>query len=802
MKLASPQMTLREWDGPLTQELALAPGGFGLGKIPVRTAPEVTTRVTCGYCSTGCSLDAHLRGGQAVNLTPTSDYPVNLGMACPKGWEALSCLSASDRATAPLRRQPDGSLQAISWDEAMREFVGKFKAIMAEHGAESVAFLSTGQICTEEMALLGCLWKFGMGALHCDSNTRQCMATAHVAYKQSFGFDAPPFTYADFEASDVLVFVGANPCIAHPILWQRVLRNPNQPQIVVVDPRKTETAMNATQHLALKPKSDLMLLYGVANLLVQNGWVDREFIARSTTGYLEFAGFVRQFTPDKVAVETGLTVGQIYHFAETIHRGKAVSFWWTMGVNQSHEATRTAQAIIALALMTGNIGRPGTGANSITGQCNAMGSRLYANITSLIGGRDFLNAQHRQQVAGLLGVPVENIPAQNSWAYDQIIQGVAEGKIKALWVIATNPAHSWGARVGRPNGGATAIPSNRSAEHPLGPLEKSPELAEPVLGAPVHREESADCASLPEILKNLDFLVVQDMFTTTETARRADLILPAAGWGEKEGTLINSERRIGLTKKVSRAPGQALSDFNIFRLVAHYWGCGEMFREWDSPEAAFQILKRLSAGQPCDITGIADYAHLDAAGGIQWPFSVGQASRLSQTSDTAPAEQEHGDKHDACPARERRLFADGQFFTPDRRAKFLFDPPRRVSEPVDKHYPFILLTGRGTSAQWHTNTRTEKSAVLRTLYPANAYVEVNPDDAARLGLAANSSVAIVSRRARVVCSAFLTAAVLPGQVFLPMHYEATNCLTRVEYDPHSRQPSYKYCAVRLEKVIE
>jgi assimilatory nitrate reductase catalytic subunit len=741
---------LRQWDGPLTQDLILHPGDFGLGKVPARLKPDLTTRSTCGFCSTGCSLDLHLRGGVAVNLSPTVDYPVNRGMACPKGWEALSCLDAPDRGTAPLIRQPDGSTKSASWDEALRLFVAKFKAIMALHGPESVAFLSTGQICTEEMALLGALWKFGMGALHCDSNTRQCMATAQVAYKQSFGFDAPPFTYADFEASDVLVFIGANPCIAHPILWQRVMRNKNHPHIIVVDPRRTETAMNATQHLALQPKSDLTLLYGIANLLVQCGWIDRGFIERCTTGFTEFASFVRPFTPDRVAAATGLTVGQLSRFAETIRNGQAVSFWWTMGVNQSHESTRTAQAIINLALLTGNIGRPGTGANSITGQCNAMGSRVFANVTSLIGGRDFLKAAHRERVAKLLNIPVERIPHQSSWAYDQILDGVRDGRIKALWVIATNPSHSWGARLGEP---------------------------------------SVDTRAL---LEQLDFLVVQDMFTTTETARHADLILPAAGWGEKEGTFINSERRIGLAKKVRRAPGLALSDFNIFRLIAHYWGCEELFAGWSSPEAAFQILKGLSAGQPNDFTGIVDYKHLDDCGGIQWPFPEGGRAPGGECGES--------DGVGPSPGRERRLFADGKFFTPDGRARFIFDLPRPAVEPPGGVFPFVLLTGRGTSAQWHTNTRTGKSAVLRSLYPANPYVEIHPDDARRLGITARAPVAIVSRRARIVCTAFVSPTVAPGQVFMPMHYDVTNKLTRTEYDPHSRQPSYKFCAVRLEPV--
>jgi assimilatory nitrate reductase catalytic subunit len=737
----------RDWTGPLTEELELERGPFGLGKVPARLNPEKTTRTICGFCATGCSLDVHLRGGKAVNLTPTADYPVNLGMACPKGWEALAPLSAKDRATTPLIRAADGLLRPATWDQAMTLFVERFKEIMRRHGNESAAFLSTGQICTEEMALLGALFKFGMGGLHCDSNTRQCMATAHVAYKQSFGFDAPPYTYADFEASDVLVFIGANPCIAHPIMWQRVLRNRNQPRIIVVDPRRTETAMNATQHLALQPKSDLTLLYGVANLLVESGWVDRAFIAHSTRGYEEFAAFLRQFTPDKVAGVTGLTVGEIHHFAEAIHQGKAVSFWWTMGVNQGHEATRTAQAIINLALMTGNMGRPGTGANSITGQCNAMGSRLFSNTTSLLGGRDFRNAAHRREVATVLGISEQRIPATDSLAYDQILAGVGKGTIKGLWVVATNTAHSW-----------------------------------------------IDQRTFSRAADQLEFLVVQDMYPTTETAQRAHLVLPAAGWGEKEGTFINSERRIGLVKKVARVPGQALSDFNIFRMVAEYWGCGSMFEEWRSPEAAFGVLRRLSAKRPCDITGISSYDLLDACGGIQWPFPERKKEEGRRKKDPSA--------FFLLPSafKERRLFEDGKFFTEDERARFTFDPPRPVAELPDGEYPFVLLTGRGTSAQWHTNTRTGKSAVLRGLYPRNPYVELNPADAERLGVLPNQTVRIVSRRASVECTAFVTPTVQPGQVFIPMHYRVTNQLTRAEFDPHSRQPSYKHCAVRLERV--
>jgi assimilatory nitrate reductase catalytic subunit len=735
---------IRQWDGKLTHDLVQRPGDFGLGKVPARLKPDDTTDMICGFCSTGCSLRIHLRDGQAINLSPTTDYPVNLGMACPKGWEALTPLRSPDRATTPYLRNAAGHLEPVDWDTALQVFAVRFKAIQDKFGKEAVAWLGTGQICTEELAFLGALAKFGMGVLHGDGNTRQCMATAATAYKQSFGFDAPPYTYKDFEESDVLVFVGSNLCIAHPIMWQRVCRNRHRPEIIVVDPRKTETAMAATQHYAIQPKSDLILLYGLANRLIEDGWVDRDYIDRHTSGFDAFADFVAQFSADLVTESTGLSPEQLRKFADTIHRGRRVSFWWTMGVNQGHEATRTAQAIINLALMTGNMGRLGTGANSITGQCNAMGSRLFSNTTNLLGGHDFLKAEDRAKIANILRIDVDRIPNQNSLAYDQIVEGIANDRIKGLWVVATNSSHSW-----------------------------------------------INQRGFNEIVKKLDFLVVQDMYHTTETAQRAHLILPAAGWGEKVGTFINSERRIGLVKRVSRAPGQALSDFNIFKLVAQYWGCGKMFEKWSSPESVFQILKELSRNQPCEITGIRDYQMIDDAGGIQWPLVDRFAP--SSAGEDAPSNEEST----KSPEQERRLFEDGLFYHQDKKAKFLFEAPRKAPELTDKEYPFVLLTGRGTSSQWHTQTRTGKSAVLKKLYPNQIYVEMNPHDAEPLGIRANQKVIVASRRSEVTATAFLTTTVQRGHLFIPMHYSAANELTFPAFDPYSRQPSYKSCAVSV-----
>lgn len=747
---------LRQTDGPFAQERQLAPAGFDLGMLPRKSSPDATAQAVCGYCSTGCSLTVHLKGGRAVGLTPTVGYPVNLGEACPKGWEALSVLKAGDRATMPLLKDDRGRQRVVDWDTALRTFVERFRCIQREHGNDSVAFLSTGQIPTEEMALLGALAKFGMGMVHGDGNTRQCMATAVTAYKESFGFDAPPYTYRDFEESDVLVLVGANPCIAHPILWQRVMRNPDDPRIIVVDPRRTETAMQASEHLAVRPKSDLELFYAVAHVLIENDWIDREFVERHTRGFEEFAEFIRAFPPERAAAAAGLDVERIRRLARTIHEGRRVSFWWTMGVNQSYQGVRTAQSLINLALLTGNIGKPGTGANSITGQCNAMGSRLFSNTTNLLGGRDFRNESHREDVARLLNVPAERIPQQNGWPYDRIIEGVLRGEIKGLWVIATNPAHSW---------------SNQNG--------------------------------LRDILDRLEFLVVQDMYATTETAQRADLVLPAAGWGEKEGTFINSERRVGVLRKVAHPPGEALADFAIFKLVAHYWGCGELFAEWDSPQAIFQILKRLSQGRPCDFSGIRDYRMIEDSGGIQWPFADRCADRRAQSGEQSVADEAWGSRksrasHTHRKPTERRLFEDGRFYHPDGRARFCFEETQAMPEPPTENYPLVLLTGRGSVAQWHTRTRTDKSPLLRTMAPRTVYAEINPADARRSGVRPNGPVVVESQRGRLRAKAFVTQAVKPGQVFISMHFEETNRLTDAVFDPYSRQPSYKACAVRIQ----
>ena len=648
--------------------------------------------------------------------------------------------------------------------------VERFKAIQAQHGPESVAFLSTGQMPTEEMALLGALAKFGMGMAHGDGNTRQCMATSVVAYKQAFGFDAPPYTYRDFEESDVLVFVGANPCLAHPILWERVLRNPHDPAVVVIDPRVTETAMQATEHLPIRPKSDQALFYGLARLLIRRGWIDRAYIEAHTRDFEDYAAAVEPYTLDRVAEAAGIGADVVERLAETIHRGPA----GVVLVDDGRQPELPGRAHRAEHHQLGADDRQHRPARYRGPTPSPASATRWARACSATPPTCSAATTSRTRPTGRrwrgcsASIRRSSRPAR-AGPTTRSSKGILRERIKGLWVICTNTAHSW-----------------------------------------INQDQARD------ILGRLDCLVVQDMYATTETARMADLVLPAAGWGEKDGTFINSERRIGRIRKVARAPGQALADFSIFKLVAEYWGCGEMFRAWRSPAATFQILKRLSAGQPCDITGIDGYDMLEQRGGIQWPFPAAAATDDAAPRDPAAPAPPAASRvpgasgpglPDAVPSAEppdtsgeRRLFEDGRYYHPDGRARFLYADPRPLPEPPNDRFPLLLLTGRGSAAQWHTQTRTAKSAVLRKLYPARVYVEVNPADAKARGIVTGDTVQVESRRGRIAATAFVTRSVQPGHVFVPMHYEETNRLTDAVFDPYSKQPSYKACAVELRRV--
>ncbi len=529
---------------------------------------------TCNYCALACNLDFYTEDGKIKRVVPTPHYPVNKGFSCIKGLNLDKQCTKFNGSKKPLLKMKDGERKAIEWKEAFELFASKMTDIQEKYGKESVAYISTGQLPTEEMALLGHVGRSYMG-INGDGNTRLCMASAVVAYKQSFGFDAPPYTLKDLELSDTIFFIGANPVIAHPIAWGRVRKNKDA-KIITIDPRKSETAINSDMWIDIKTKGDLALFYTLANVLIEKGWIDQGYINNYTEGFEDFKEHVKKYTLEDVEERTGISKMRVLELAKIIHEGKRVSFWWTMGVNQSYEAVRTAQAIINLALITGNMGREGTGANSLTGQCNAMGSRMFSNTTALYGGGEYNNQERRKIVADILGMDENMLPSKPTLDYEQIIKGINNGEIKGLWVICTNPRHSFS-----------------------------------------NNEE------FKKAMKNLDFFVVQDIYEDTDSSEECDLYLPSVPAIKKEGFLINTERRLSALVPVLEKEEDELSDYEILLGIGEALGMGSLLDKWRTPEDAFKLLRECSKGMPCDITGVS-YERLRDSKGIQWPCREGE----------------------------------------------------------------------------------------------------------------------------------------------------------------------------------
>ncbi|NGT65597.1 nitrate reductase [Clostridium perfringens] len=529
---------------------------------------------TCNYCALACNLDFYTEDGKIKRVVPTPHYPVNKGFSCIKGLNLDKQCTKFNGSKKPLVKMKDGERKAIEWKEAFDLFASKMTAIQEKYGKESVAYISTGQLPTEEMALLGHVGRSYMG-INGDGNTRLCMASAVVAYKQSFGFDAPPYTLKDLELSDTIFFIGANPVIAHPIAWGRVRKNKDA-KIITIDPRKSETAMNSDMWIDIKTKGDLALFYTLANVLIEKGWINQDYINNYTEGFEDFKAHVKKYTLEDVEERTGISKMRVLELAKIIHEGKRVSFWWTMGVNQSYEAVRTAQAIINLALITGNMGREGTGANSLTGQCNAMGSRMFSNTTALYGGGEYNNKERRKVVADILGMDENMLPTKPTLDYEQIIKGINKGEIKGLWVVCTNPRHSFS-----------------------------------------NNEE------FKKAMKNLDFFVVQDIYEDTDSSKECDLYLPSVPAIKKEGFLINTERRLSALVPVLEKEEDELSDYEILLGIGEALGMGSLLDKWRTPEDAFKLLRECSKGMPCDITGVS-YERLRDSKGIQWPCRKGE----------------------------------------------------------------------------------------------------------------------------------------------------------------------------------
>lgn len=683
---------------------------------------------TCNYCAIDCNLDFYVEDGRIRKVVPTKGYPVNDGFCCIKGLSLDKQLTVKKPSPLPKIRQADGSMKEVPWEEGFQYVADKLRELQEKYGTESVAGISTGQLTMEEFALFGHVMRNYLKT-NVDGNTRLCMATAVVAHKQSYGFDAPGYTLKDLELSDTIILIGANPVVTHPIVWGKIKENHNK-KLIVIDPRKSESARNADYWYGLKHKSDLYLYYAIANLLIEKDYLDKKYIEAHTERFREFKAFVKDYTLNRAAEVTGLSEGQILELVELIHTGKRVSFWWTMGVNQGYEAVRTAQAVINLALMTGNMGRPGTGANSITGQCNAMGSRAYSNTAVLYAGGDFTDPARRAKVAKALGVEESVLAEKPTKTYNQIIEGINAGEIKGLWILCTNPRHSW-----------------------------------------------TNNETFAQAVKKLELYVVQDIYDTIESAEGATVFFPVVSGMKKEGTYINLERRLSAMRQVLPREENEISDYEAILGVGKALGMGNLLRGWETPKDCFVLMKECSRGMPCDITGVK-WEELENSHGIQWPFREGEKLQEDQ----------------------RRLYEDGQFFTPSKKAQFIFEKPLENPMPTTEEFPFVFNTGRGSVGQWHTQSRTKEVKFVEDVSLKKAYLYMHPEIAKSQGVKENDRICVFSANGQNAdFTVKITDNVREDELYAPIHYIECNKLTPSIYDSYSKEPSYKSAAVRFEK---
>ncbi|TKD36404.1 nitrate reductase [Azotobacter chroococcum] len=705
------------------------------------TRPTQTTASTCCYCGVGCGVLIEHDGERISGVQGDPQHPANYGRLCSKGSTLHLTGDLAARALHPELRLGKGLARAhTDWDSALDHAAVVFAETIREHGPDSVAFYISGQLLTEDYYAFNKLARALVGTNNIDSNSRLCMSSAVVGYKRSLGADAPPCSYEDIEQSDCLLIAGSNMAYAHPVLFRRLeAAKASRPEmkIIVVDPRRTDTCELADLHLAILPGTDVALFHGILHLLLWEGWIDRAWIDAHTEGFDELKKLVRDYSPAAVADICGISVDSLQVCAELI--GKAPSFLslWCMGLNQSSSGSAKNSALINLHLATGQIGKPGAGPFSLTGQPNAMGGRETGSLANLLPGhREAGNAEHRAEVAGYWGV--DSLPETTGLTAIELFEAVRVGKVKALWIACTNPAQSM-----------------------------------------------PDQQKIHEALSTCPFVVVQEAYATTETCRYADLLLPAAGWGEKEGSVTNSERRVSHVRRAVPAPGEARADWAITcdfarRLERHLRPGEPSLFDFASPAALFEEYKQLTAGRDLDLSGLS-HALIDDLGPQQWPFPAG-ASRGTP-----------------------RLYADGVFPTASGNARFQADPFRAPQEKREARYPLTLNTGR-LRDQWHGMSRTGTVAQLFG-HAEEAALSLHPDELRRRRLVSGDLVKLRSRRGSLIVPVQADEAVRPGQAFLPMHWGdrflkglGTNVLTLPAFDPLSKQPELKHAGVEVEKV--
>ena len=751
------------------------------------------TKSTCPYCGVGCGVIIESHGPQITGVRGDPSHPANFGRLCTKGstlhLTASSPITLQTRLLQPLRRAQRGDApQPLSWDAALGLATEKFADIIQRHGPNAVGFYVSGQLLTEDYYVFNKLAKGLIGTNNIDSNSRLCMSSAVAGYKATLGADAPPACYDDVNHAQCLFIVGSNAAWAHPILFRRIedarAANPGM-KVIVADPRRTDTAGMADLFLPIQPGSDVMLFHGMLHLMLWEGWTDAEYIAAHTTGFDELKALVREATPERVAQVCGISVADLTTAARWFagldgqevatgasgapQRRKPTLSLYCQGLNQSSSGTAKNAALINLHLATAQIGKPGAGPFSLTGQPNAMGGREVGGMANLLSAhRDLANPQHRAEVAALWGVA--DVPSQPGKTAVEMFQAAADGEIKALWIACTNPAQSM-----------------------------------------------PDQATVRRALQRAEFVVVQEAFATAETAQYADLLLPATTWGEKTGTVTNSERRISRVRTAVPAPGEARHDWAIAVQFAHQLearlrpGQPTLFpyttdHADQGAQAVWNEHRESTRGRDLDITGLS-WTLLESAGPQQWPCP---ANLTDSGNDDNSAT--------TLPTRTRdigkaRLYEDGVFPTADGRARFAAHAWQPTAEQRESRYPFSLTTGR-LRDQWHGMTRT---GTLGRLFGhvAEPCVQLHPHDMERRQLKNGDLVHVTSKRGSIVVPVQADATVGLSQAFMAMHWGSeflsgcsstgerlagVNALTTSAFCPTSKQPELKHAAVKVLKA--
>jgi assimilatory nitrate reductase catalytic subunit len=703
---------------------------------------ETVTKSVCCYCGVGCGVLIKAQAGRITGIEGDPDHPANYGRLCSKGLSLPSTAQSEvGRAMHPeMRLERSSPRRRVDWDSALETVADRFAEIVRTHGPDAVAFYVSGQLLTEDYYVFNKLAKGLVGTNNIDTNSRLCMSSAVTAYKLAFGADGPPTCYEDIDHARTVLFAGSNMAYAHPVLFRRLeAAKSADPSIrwIVIDPRRTDTAAMADLHLPIQPGTDVALFNGMLHHLIWEGLIDHRFVDAHTDGYAALKALVRDYTPRFAAELCGIPEADLIQAAEWFGASPASLSLYCMGLNQSSHGTDKNLALINLHLAAGQIGRPGAGPFSLTGQPNAMGGREVGGMATMLAAhRDIANPAHRAEVADLWGV--ETLSDRPGLPAVDMFEAIRAGRIKAVWIVCTNPVHSM-----------------------------------------------PDVGKIREALTAAEFVVVQEAFMQTDTVPYADVVLPACTWGEKAGTVTNSERRISLVRQAVPAPGEAMPDWWIakqigVRMQALLHPHLPNLFDFTSPKAVFDEHRKLTVGRDLDIGGLS-YGLLEADGPQQWPFLLGQQSG------------------------QARRYEDGIFATSNRRAQFHATDYHAVAEAPSAHYPFHLLTGR-LRDQWHGMSRSGRSASAFAHAPEPA-LTMHPDDARRRGLRAGDLVTVSSKRAQLVLPLQISDEVQSGTVFAAMHWNAQfmnsggiNEISLDAVDARSFQPELKHAAVRVEQT--